>query len=59
MSHTCIGQQGLQCTPHPVIGQQLLGGLMPQQHTQHGLGIMPVSGVGVTRDTEAQQGLCE
>lgn len=58
MSHTSVGQQGLQCTPHTLIGQQFLRGLMPQQHTQHSLGFMAMSGIGVPRDTEAQQGLC-
>lgn len=55
---TCVGQQGLKRGPHTFVGQQLFGGLVPQEHTQHGLGFMAMPRVGVPRDTEAQQGLC-
>lgn len=58
MSHTSVGQQGLQRPPHPLVGQKLLGSLMLQQHTEHSLGFMAMSGICVPRDTEAQQGLC-
>lgn len=37
---TCVGQQGLKRGPHTFVGQQLFGGLVPQEHTQHGLGFM-------------------
>lgn len=55
---TCVGQQALKRGPHTFVRQQLFWGLVPQENTQHGLGLMAVPRVGVPCDTEAQQGLC-
>lgn len=55
---TGVGQQALQRGPHAVVGQQLVRGLVPQEHAQHGLGLVAMPRVGVPRDAEAQQSLC-
>lgn len=55
---TCVGQQGLERGLHAFVRQQLLRGLVLQEHAQHGLGFVAMPRVGVPRDAEAQQGLC-